>query len=78
MLLAGRYRIVGQLGNGGMGRLQLARTPQGQLVVIKTAHERADDERLKDEARVGMRLIHPHIVDTLDLIDVEKLKAIGL
>jgi serine/threonine protein kinase len=70
MFLANRYRVVGELGAGGMGRLQLARTPQGQLVVIKTAHERADDERLRDEARVGMRLIHPHIVDTLDLIDV--------
>lgn len=76
MRLAGRYDVIGDLSAGGMGRLQLARSVspagvQGDLVVIKTAHARDDDERLRDEARVGMRLLHPHIVETLDLVDID-------
>ncbi|MBI1944310.1 MAG: serine/threonine protein kinase [Deltaproteobacteria bacterium] len=69
MLFAGRYEVIGELGSGGMGQLLLARAPRGARVVIKTAHAREDDERLRDEARVGMRLIHPNIVETLDLIE---------
>lgn len=76
MRLAGRYDVISDLSSGGMGRLRLARpvTAAGNssdLVVIKTAHAREDDERLRDEARVGMRLQHPHIVDTLDLLDLD-------
>jgi serine/threonine-protein kinase len=71
MLLAGRYDVLGELSSGGMGRLRLARCLTGELVVIKTAHAPEDDERLRDEARVGMRLHHPHIVETLDLVDVD-------
>lgn len=75
MRLAGRYDVIGDLSAGGMGRLRLARAVHtgrgaGELVVIKTAHAPEDDERLRDEARVGMRLLHPHIVETLDLVDV--------
>ncbi len=70
MRIAGKYDVIGDLSSGGMGRLTLARSLAGQLVVIKQAHAREDDERLRDEARVGMRLLHPHIVETLDLIDV--------
>ncbi|MCC7075046.1 MAG: serine/threonine protein kinase [Deltaproteobacteria bacterium] len=69
MLFAGRYEVIGELGSGGMGQLLLARAPRGARVVIKTAHSREDDERLRDEARVGMRLIHPNIVETLDLLE---------
>lgn len=69
MLFAGRYEVIGELGSGGMGQLLLARSPRGARVVIKTAHSREDDERLRDEARVGMRLIHPNIVETLDLLE---------
>lgn len=72
MILGGRYELVGNLSSGGMGHLKLARAiTSGRLVVVKTAHAREDDERLRDEARVGMRLVHPHIVETLDLIDVQ-------
>jgi serine/threonine protein kinase len=71
MRIGGRYDVVGDLSSGGMGRLRLARATSGRLVVIKTPHNREDDERLRDEARVGMRLLHPHIVETLDLLDLE-------
>jgi serine/threonine protein kinase len=76
MRLAGKYEVVGDLSSGGMGRLTLARTPTGTLVVIKQAHDRADDERLRDEARVGMRLMHPHVVETLDLIELSGRPAL--
>jgi serine/threonine protein kinase len=74
--IAGKYEAIGDLSSGGMGRLTLARSLAGQVVVIKQAHAREDDERLRDEARVGMRLMHPHIVETLDLVDVEGRPAL--
>jgi serine/threonine protein kinase len=40
---------------------------------LKTAlvNDRDDDERLRDEARVGLRLSHPHIVETVDCFEHE-------
>lgn len=76
MRIAGRYEVIGELGSGGMGQLLLARAPGGARVVIKTAHSREDDERLRDEARVGMRLLHPNIVETLDLLEHEGRPAL--
>lgn len=76
MLMAGRYQVIGELGSGGMGQLLLARAPRGSRVVIKMAHAREDDERLRDEARVGMRLMHPNIVETLDLLEHEGRPAL--
>jgi len=69
----GRYTVIEELGAGGMGRVRLARAPDGRLVVLKTAlvNDRDDDERLRDEARVGLRLSHPHIVETVDCFEHE-------
>ena len=69
----GRYTVVEELGVGGMGRVRLARAPDGRPVVLKTAlvNDRDDDERLRDEARVGLRLAHPHIVETVDCFEHE-------
>ncbi|HEY4223943.1 MAG TPA: serine/threonine-protein kinase [Myxococcota bacterium] len=72
MRWAGKYDVVGDLSSGGMGKLSLARSvSSGAFVVVKQAHSREDDERLRDEARVGLRLLHPHIVETLDLIEID-------
>ena len=68
-VLAGRYRIVRQLGAGGMGSVWLAEDTQldGKLFAIKTlpsilvANKRAY-KQLKSEALVAMKLIHPNIV----------------
>ncbi|MBQ3340850.1 MAG: SUMF1/EgtB/PvdO family nonheme iron enzyme [Kiritimatiellae bacterium] len=68
-LLAGRYRIVRQLGQGGMGSVWLAEDTQldGKLFAIKmlpsilVSNKRAY-RQLKDEALVAMQLIHPNIV----------------
>ena len=68
-LLAGRYRVVRQLGQGGMGSVWLAEDTQldnkqfaiKMLPVVLVANERAF-RQLKDEALVAMRLVHPNIV----------------
>ena len=68
-LLAGRYRIVRQLGQGGMGSVWLAEDTQldNKLFAIKmlpsilVSNKRAY-RQLKDEALVAMKLVHPNIV----------------
>jgi len=68
-ILAGRYRIVRQLGQGGMGSVWLVEDTQldnkqfaiKMLPAILVANKRAY-RQLKDEALVAMRLVHPNIV----------------
>ena len=68
-LLAGRYRIVRQLGQGGMGSVWLAEDTQldNKLFAIKmlpsilVCNKRAY-RQLKDEALVAMKLTHTNIV----------------
>lgn len=67
----GRYQVIGTLGSGGMSKVSLARAPGGELVVLKRQHSPAEDLALLDEARLGIRLFHPHIVDHLDLFEHE-------
>ena len=68
-LLANRYRIVRQLGQGGMGSVWLAEDTQldGKLFAIKMLPSRLVSNKrayrqLKDEALVAMQLVHPNIV----------------
>ena len=68
-LLANRYRIIKQLGQGGMGSVWLAEDTQldGKLFAIKmlpsilVSNKRAYNQ-LKSEALVAMKLTHPNIV----------------
>ena len=68
-LLAGRYRVVRQLGQGGMGSVWLAEDTQldnrpfaiKMLPSILVSNRRAY-RQLKDEALVAMKLTHPNIV----------------
>jgi len=68
-LLTGRYRIVRQLGQGGMGSVWLAEDTQldnkpfaiKMLPSILVSNKRAY-RQLKDEALVAMQLVHPNIV----------------
>ena len=68
-LLANRYRVVRQLGQGGMGSVWLAEDTQldNKLFAIKVlpailvSNKRAY-RQLKDEALVAMKLTHPNIV----------------
>jgi serine/threonine protein kinase len=67
----GRYQVIGTLGSGGMSKVSLGRAPGGELVVLKRQHSPVEDPALYDEARLGIRLFHPHIVDHLDLFEHE-------
>ena len=68
-LLAGRYRVVHTLGQGGMGSVWLAEDTQldnkqfavKMLPSILVSNKRAY-RQLKDEALVAMKLVHPNIV----------------
>lgn len=68
----GQYKVIDEIGGGGMGRVRLARDAAGRLVVLKNAlrDHADDDERLRDEARVGRFVRHPGLVDTVELIHI--------
>ncbi|WP_236604406.1 serine/threonine-protein kinase [Sandaracinus amylolyticus] len=72
-LIAGKYRVIGLLGEGGMGAVYVAEhTLIGRKVAIKRLHpELAQDEkavqRFQREARAAAATGHEHIVEILDL-----------
>jgi WD40 repeat protein len=72
-LLAGRYRLEGLLGRGGMGEVHRAvDTSDGQVVAVKVlpaAADRHHADRMRREARIVARLVGPHIVELLDAGD---------
>ena len=72
----GRYRVVGDLGVGGMASVHLARAdgPGGfqKWVAIKRIHSHlASDEEFihmfLDEARIAARVSHPNVAQVFDL-----------
>src|SRR5262245_52134030 len=69
----GRYRVERFLGEGGFGRVFLARDEQLQrLVAVKVPHRRLvataeDAGAYLAEARTAAALDHPHIVPVFDL-----------
>jgi serine/threonine-protein kinase len=67
----GRYTLIRELGQGGMATAFLAEAPGGMKVVLKTPHitDEEVNDRLRDEARTGIRLAHPAVVETLDLFE---------
>ncbi len=72
MVFGGRYEIRGLLGQGGMGRVFLARdTEKGSVVALKLLHtDKAKDklacERFVREARAAEQIGHPNIIRTLE------------
>jgi hypothetical protein len=74
----GRYRVLGPVGEGGMGRVFLAEvTAAGgfqRRVVLKQVLDRSNDgmrRGLLDEARIQATLVHKNIVPVLDLVEHE-------
>lgn len=72
----GKYRVIAELGHGGMARvlLTVASGPAGfeKLLVVKRLREEfsADEEFLAmflDEARIAARLNHPNVVHTYEV-----------
>jgi len=80
-LLAGRYRLLEPLGNGGMGRVWLARDEVlHRDVAIKEVNipidlSAAEREELRirtlREARTAARLSHPNVVQIYDVLGVD-------
>jgi len=70
------FERVARLGRGGMGVVDLARTPDGRQVALKrlTLHGSADDmararQRIEREAEVLTRLHHPNVVELLEVVE---------
>ena len=72
-ILAGRFRLLRQLGQGGAGQVWLAEDSElGQQVALKLLDpDLADNsvhlERLREECRRAQALVHPNIVRCHDL-----------
>ncbi|MFE6054016.1 protein kinase [Kitasatospora sp. NPDC056446] len=67
----GPYRILGELGRGGMGRVLLGAAPDGRLVAVKQVHERfaADDgfrARFRREAGASRRVSGAYTAAVMD------------
>jgi eukaryotic-like serine/threonine-protein kinase len=78
----GRYEILRPIASGGMATVYLghAHGPDGseKPVAIKVMHAQlAQDQHFvdmfMDEVRVAMRIRHPNVVATLDLVDSEEV-----
>jgi serine/threonine-protein kinase len=71
-LIAGKYRIVGTLGQGGMGSVyEAVNDAVGKRVAVKLLNANLADNpefgrRFELEARAAALLNHPGIVDVLD------------
>lgn len=76
-LLAGRYRIVGRLGRGGMGEVYRADDLKlGQAVALKFLPETfARDpkwlRRFNDEVRIARDVAHPNVCRTYDIVEAD-------
>jgi tetratricopeptide (TPR) repeat protein len=72
-VLAGRFQILSELGQGGMGRVYKARDFElGDLVAIKMLVSAPDDgsvdaERLVREVQICRKITHPNVVRVFDL-----------
>ena len=76
--LAGRYRLDGELGAGGMATVYLAHdTRHDREVAIKVLHTDLGAslglERFLSEIRITAKLQHPHIVPVFDSGDADGL-----
>jgi serine/threonine protein kinase len=73
-VLGAKYRVVRQIGEGGMGVvLEAEHTTSGKRVAIKwlhpkVAHEPDAEERFVREARAAARVRHPNVVDVYDVV----------
>jgi eukaryotic-like serine/threonine-protein kinase len=79
-LIGGRYRIVREIGRGGMGVVYLADDEKhGRQVAMKTLHadvaRLVGRERFAREIEIAARLSHPHILPLHDSGEVKSDEA---
>jgi tetratricopeptide (TPR) repeat protein len=72
LVLAGRYKLVGELGRGGMGRVYKAEDQElGDVVALKTLLSGSiasiDQDRLLREVQICRRITHPNVVRVYDM-----------
>ena len=83
-LLAGRYRIVGLLGKGGMGEVYRATDlTLGQSVALKFLPAAATDnrfllERFHGEVRIARQISHPNVCRVYDIGEVDGMPFISM
>jgi hypothetical protein len=81
-LLAGRYRVVYPLGQGGMGEVYRADDLKlGQPVALKFVRgdlSSSAKQRLYDEVRLGRQVSHPNVCRLYDIVEVEGLTFIAM
>lgn len=80
-LIAGRYRVLRPLGEGGMGQVYLAEheaiEKKVALKVLKSEYSRKEDivTRFQQEAISASRIKHPNVLDVFDFGKLESGEA---
>ncbi len=71
-ILGGRYRIVSQIGRGGMGAVYRADDLKlGQTVALKFLSISSHAPRLLDEVRIGRQISHPNVCRLYDVAEAD-------
>src|SRR5260370_3107737 len=77
-VIGGRYVLCEQIGVGGMARVYLGRLFGSggftRVVAVKRMHKELSSEpefvkMFRDEVRLTSRVVHPNVVQTLDVVD---------
>src|SRR5579859_6812309 len=78
IMIGGRYGLFEQIGLGGMARVYLGRLFGSggftRVVAVKRMHRQLSGEpefvtMFRDEVRLTSRIIHPNVVQTLDVVE---------
>src|SRR5215475_133626 len=83
-VLAGRYRVAGLLGRGGMGEVYRATDfTLGQAVALKFLPESASSDeralvRFYNEVRMARQVTHPNVCRVYDVGQVQSLHYISM
>src|SRR5882757_7175711 len=80
-LLAGRYRVIGLLGRGGMGEVYRATDlTLGQSVALKflPASDERMLERFHNEVRIARQVSHPNVCRVYDIGEAEGMPYLSM
>jgi serine/threonine protein kinase len=78
VVVAGRYRVEREIGEGGMGTVWAAtelgtKRPVAMKVIRGSSHSQAElRRRFLREARAASAVVHPHVVEVLDVFDLDE------
>lgn len=74
MIVLDGYSVHASFASGGMATMHLAWSASGELVAVKRLHEHFRHEEafvamLLDEARLARSIVHPNVVQVLDVVN---------